>query len=212
MAEFVSQIITSVTSSNKDASQTSQAQTSTTVKDKTSGDPAAGHLKDIIQEYSAGKPDPDPTVPPISEHLVPNLKIWWWKPAEKDQAKTLLEQCLHPENADTHHQVFMNEELFKQVGSKGRDLDQPLRYINNSLTKGAVPLESAWNEVICAESLLEDLSSSSNHDAMKISLPDGSSLDLLALQKQLDLSLQVLGLNNAQIVTQRKSESQTIPQ
>ena len=170
---------------------------------------SSSHLKNLVDHYEKQtSSDDDPSDPPILEGLNAILKHWWWKMPAKDEIKKLLEQCARPENCEAVKKVYINDEIFKKIGQKGRDDDQNLRIINHSLTRGAQPLVSAWNEIIKAESVVKDSHAAqgvtSDEDAF-LSLPDGEVLNLTKVRQQLALSLQVLGLTNTQMVVQRRS-------
>ena len=162
-----------------------------------------GHMEEMINKYQSQKEDPDPTSDPISEHLVPILKAWWWETPDKDKAKEILASCLRPANADTQKPVLVNEEIFKKIGQPGRDADQPLRYLHNAIVKSASPIVTVWDQLLKAESTIQDLKQATDGQAI-LTLPDGSNLNLSSLRHNLDLSLQCLGLANSQMITQRR--------
>ena len=117
----------------------------------------SGHLKTLFNQYEKQtSSEDDPSDSPILEGLNPVLKHWWWKMPPKDEIKKLLDQCACPENCDAMKKVYINDEIFKKIGQKGRDDDQTLRLINHSLTRGAQPLVSAWNEIVKAETVVKD--------------------------------------------------------
>ena len=163
----------------------------------------SGNMQKLIDGFKKQKKTDDPTSSPISEHLVPVLKAWWWSPFERDEIKATLERCCRPENVDPLRKVFINEEVFKKIGAEGRKADETLRYINNSFTKGCQPLVSAWDEIICADMMIKDYHEDDDGRSL-LGLPDGSVLDLTAARELLDLSLQVFGMTNIQLVTSRR--------
>ena len=97
----------------------------------------------------------------------------------------------------------------KKIEQKGRDDDQQWRFIHTSVSKAAQPLVSAWNDIISAEAKLKDGMTSEgappSDEPATVSLPDGSLLDISRIRELLDLSLQTLGIANAQFVAARKS-------
>ena len=100
----------------------------------------------------------------------------------------------------------MNEEVFKKMDQSGRDDDKPWRLINHTITRSAQPLVSAWAEIIRVESVVKDDKSSpdSSDPEVILTLPDGSSLNVSQIRIWMDLTLQTLGIANAQIITQCK--------
>ena len=171
--------------------------------------PLTGHTRELVNNYTTeNSSKKEALAPPILEHLNPVLEFWWWNLPSREEIKQLLEDCCRPENCDAVCKVWVDDEIFQRCGPSGRSNDQDLRYINHSLTRGAQPLVSLWNELIREESSVQDNKSVTDPaegptDAT-LSLPDGFSLNLTQLRSLLDLSLQVLGLTNAQIITKRK--------
>ena len=110
---------------------------------------------DNLQTSSQSKPNEiqmktaeDPLDEEILEHLNPILQRWWWKLPGKDKIKNLLGQCTHPKNCEVVKKVRINEQVFQKIGSKGKEDDKTLKYINHSLTRGAQPLVLAWNKIV----------------------------------------------------------------
>ena len=101
--------------------------------------------------------------------------------------------------------VWINSEVFKRIAQKGREQDNQYRYINNSITKGAQPLVSAWSTIVQTEALLKDKGEQTEEGHAFLALPDESMLNITQLRQFLDLSLRILGMANAQLVTSRKA-------
>ena len=166
-----------------------------------------GFFASLLKEYKEDKSEEDPLCKAIPTELAEVLKAWWWTPPEKEDVKKILKMPKRPENVDAIKKVWINTEIFKRISQKGREVDNPYRYINNSIAKGAQPLTSIWSEVIRAESCLKDFNECDDKGDAILILPDRDAqpLNISALRKALDLSLHILGMTNAQLVSTRKA-------
>ena len=180
---------------------------------KLSGDAAVenpmpkGFFASLLKTYKDDKSEDDPVCEEIPGELADVLKSWWWVPPEKEDVKKILKLPKRPANVDAVKKVWINTEIFKRISQKGREADNPYRYINNSIAKGAQPLTSIWAEVIRAESVLKDFRECDDDGDAILILPDRQAepLNISAVCKALDLSLQILGMANAQLVSTRKA-------
>ena len=168
--------------------------------------PPTGFYASLLKEYKDDKSEEDPVGDDIPPELAEVLRKWWWTPPDKDEVKKMLKLPRRPANADAVKKVWMNTEVFKRISPKGREADNPYRYINNSIAKGAQPLVAIWADVIRAESILKDYGEREENGDASLVLPDRQAdpLNITAIRKALDLSLQILGMANAQLVTSRK--------
>ena len=77
-------------------------------------------MEEVINKYQSQKEDPDPTSDPISQHLLPILKAWWWEIPDKDKAKEILDilpetcKCRHTKTS-TGQQRNLQEKWDKQA-------------------------------------------------------------------------------------------------
>ena len=94
--------------------------------------------------------------------------------------------------------------MFKRLSAKGKEVDHPYRYINNSISKGAQPEVTVWSHLIRAEALLKDQNKTTDDGDAVLPLPGGTTLNISELRKLLDLSLKIFGMANAQLVSTRK--------
>ena len=160
-------------------------------------------MQQLIDKWKKDKKNLDPTTSLISEFLLPTLESWWWQPFDKGEIRETLNLCQHSENADVLKKVHINEEVFKCIGSKGREADESLHYVNHSLTRAAHPLASAWDTIIHAENCFKDHNEAASDGTVTVALLDGSGLNLSEVCACLDLSLKVLGMTNVQLVPKR---------
>ena len=162
-------------------------------------------FKTLIQGYSEEKSEDDPTTDPLPQELAQVLKSWWWTTPEKEDVKKMLKIPRRPANVDALKKTWINTEVFKRISQKGREADNPYRYISNSITKGAQPLATAWSKLIEAEAILKDSKEIDDNGDAFLALPGAQkSLNVSQLRKALDISLQIFGMANAQLVSTRK--------
>ena len=158
-------------------------------------------MLELMQEYESSKLKylEDPVTVSIQDPLANLLETWFWNIYSKDEAKTELAKPLRPGNALALIPTRINKAVFRSLNPQTLTKYLPSRFIHNDFMKASHPLAIVWSTLITLENHLK-----ATNMSLQVQCNPGLTVDFVALQKQMDQGLRLLGIANSQMVVHCK--------
>ena len=148
--------------------------------------------------------DDDVVCDAIPEAIAQKLEEYFWGINTGKDIAAAQKECKRPANVAALKPLQINEEVKRSMTSADNSKDNTMKFICKAMVKGAQPLASIWATLTEMEYHIQEDTGLDDSEDKKIACPEGFSVNVSDLLRQLELALKVLGMAHVQGCQKRR--------